>query len=66
MPSISKIVQNGEDYTVNQLNFAAIKFRGFGPFWVIIGDFTYIILFNQYATMKFAKLKRSRNLVDLQ
>ncbi len=49
--------------TVNQLNFAARKFRGFRPFWAIIGDFTYIILFNWYATAKF---KRSRNLVDLQ
>ncbi len=56
--------------TVNQLNFAARKFCGFCPFWAIhvIGNFPYtcIILFNWYATAKFAKLKLSRNLVDLQ
>ncbi len=37
-------------YTVNQLNFAAVKFRGFGRFWAIIGDFPYIFPFNWYAT----------------
>ena len=51
-------------FSVDQLNFAARKFRGFGRFRAIIGDFAYVILFNWYA--KFAKLKRSRNLVDLQ
>ena len=43
--------------TVNQLNSAAVKFLGFSPFWVIIGDFPCIILFNWYATAKFAKLR---------
>ena len=52
--------------TVNQLNFAARKLREFDPFWAIIGYFPYIILFNWYAAAKFAKLKRSRNLIDLQ
>ncbi len=33
-------------YTVDQHNFAARKFRGLGPFWAIIGDFPYVILFN--------------------
>ena len=32
--------------TVNQHNFTAVKLRGFGPFWVIIGNFSYILLFN--------------------
>ncbi len=29
--------------TVNQLNFAAVEFRGFGPFWSIVGDFPYTV-----------------------
>ncbi len=42
-------------HTVNQLNFAAVKFRGFGPFWVTIGNFPYIIVFNWYVTAKLVK-----------
>ncbi len=37
--------------TVNQLNFASIKFRKFSPFLVIIGDFPY----NWFANAKSAK-----------
>ncbi len=48
--------------TVNQLNFAAVNVCGVSRFWVIIGDFPYVVLFNCYAT---TKLKRSRNVVDL-
>lgn len=32
--------------TVNQLNFAIAKFRGVSPFWAIIWNFPYVVLFN--------------------
>ena len=52
--------------TVNQLILAAIKFGGFTTFWVIIGVFPYIILFNFCPNAKSAKFNSTPNLVDLQ
>ncbi len=55
-----------ETDTVNQVYLAAIKFGGFTHFWVIIGGFSYIILFNLCPHAKSAKLNSTPNLVDLQ
>ena len=44
-------LRTGFSYTVNQLNLTALKFSYLVDFWVIIGVFLYISMFNFVSTL---------------